>query len=189
MVIQSSQESKIASLQSKILRWIEANKGLKKDETVPTASGSLDFWVGSSWFIFSPLLSCPTVQLLLARLRLGNDLPSLLHCLCFFYILNSPILPLSLNFAFALKLSPLSFPLNLLKPVSLSRASQVAILVKNPPAMQEPQRRIQSLDWEGPLQRSMAPTVAFFPGGSPWTEEPGGLQSTGRKDSDTTEVA
>ena len=117
-----------------------------------------------------------------------SDLPSLLRCLCFFYILNSPILPLLLNFAFALKLSPLSFPLNLLKPVSLSRASQVSMLVKNPPAMQEPQRRIQSLDWEGPLQRSMAPTVAFFPGGSPWTEEPGGLQSTGRKDSDTTEV-
>ena len=31
------------------------------------------------------------------------------------------------------------------------------------------------------------PTPVFLPGESPWTEEPGGLQSVGRKESDTTE--
>ena len=31
------------------------------------------------------------------------------------------------------------------------------------------------------------PTPVFLPGESPWTEEPGGLQSAGRKESDTTE--
>ena len=37
---QSHQESKIASLKNKILRLIEANKGLKKDKMAPTAIGS-----------------------------------------------------------------------------------------------------------------------------------------------------
>ena len=31
------------------------------------------------------------------------------------------------------------------------------------------------------------PTPVFLPGESPWTEEPGGLQSMGSQESDTTE--
>ena len=39
--------------------------------------------------------------------------------LCFLYTLNAPILILSPNFPFSLKLSPLSFPLNLSETFSL----------------------------------------------------------------------
>ena len=35
--------------------------------------------------------------------------------------------------------------------------------------------------------RAWQPTPTFLPGESPWTEEPGGLQSMGRKESDMTE--
>ena len=55
-------------------------------------------------------------------------------------------------------------------------------MVKNPPAMRETWD--QSLGWEGPLED---PTPVFLLGESPWTEEPGGLQSRGCKESDTTE--
>ena len=43
-------------------------------------------------------------------------------------------------------------------------ASLVAQLVKNLPAMQETQ--VQSLGWEDPLEKEMAPTVIFLPGKS-----------------------
>ena len=49
--------------------------------------------------------------------------------------------------------------------------------VKNPPAMQE--TWVQPLGWEDPLEEGMQPTPVFWPGESPWTEEPGGLQSLG----------
>jgi len=47
-------------------------------------------------------------------------------------------------------------------------------MVKNLPAMQE--TWVQSLCWEDPPEEG---TPVFFPGESPWTEEPGGLQSMG----------
>ena len=52
-------------------------------------------------------------------------------------------------------------------------ASLVAQLVKNLPAMWE--------TWVGkiPWRRTWQPTQVFLPGESPWTEEPGGLQSMG----------
>ena len=49
-------------------------------------------------------------------------------------------------------------------------------MVKNLPAMQE--TRLQTLGQEDPLEKVMA-TPVFLPGESPWTEEPGGLQSVG----------
>ena len=49
--------------------------------------------------------------------------------------------------------------------------------VKNLPVMQE--TCVQSLGWEDPLEEGMQPTPVFLPGESPWTEEPGGLQSMG----------
>ena len=51
-------------------------------------------------------------------------------------------------------------------------------LVKNPPAMQEPQETwVQSLGHVEPLEEEMA--TVFLPGKIPRTEEPGGLQSMG----------
>ena len=39
-----------------------------------------------------------------------------------------------------------------------------------------------------PWRKAWQPTPVFLPGESPWTEEPGGLQSMGsQKESDTTE--
>ena len=58
-------------------------------------------------------------------------------------------------------------------------------MVKNLPAMQETQ--IQSLGWEVPLEKEMATHSNILAWRIPWTEEPGGLQSMGRKESDTTE--
>ena len=50
-------------------------------------------------------------------------------------------------------------------------------MVKNLLAMQE--TWVRSLGWEDALEKGMAwqPTPVFLPGESPWTEEPGGLQS------------
>ena len=47
----------------------------------------------------------------------------------------------------------------------------MAQTVKNPPVMLE--------TWVGkiPWRRAWQPTPVFLPGESPWTEEPGGLQS------------
>ena len=38
---------------------------------------------------------------------------------------------------------------------------------------------VQSLGWEDPWKKAWQPTPVFLPGESPWTEEPGGLQSMG----------
>ena len=53
----------------------------------------------------------------------------------------------------------------------------VAQTVKNPPAMWE--TWVRSLGQEDPWKRARQPTPVFLPGESPWTEEPGGLQSMG----------
>ena len=55
--------------------------------------------------------------------------------------------------------------------------SLVAQRVKHLPAMQE--TRVQSLGWEDPLEKEMATHSSTFAWKIPWTEEPGGLQSTG----------
>ena len=55
------------------------------------------------------------------------------------------------------------------------RASLVAQMVKNPPAMQETQ--VQSLGWEDPLEKEMATHSSILAWRIPWTEKPGGLQS------------
>ena len=67
----------------------------------------------------------------------------------------------------------------------LLRASLVAQMVKNLPAMQETQ--IRSLGWEDPLEKEMATHSSILAWRIPWTEEPGRLQSMGRKESDMTE--
>ena len=53
-------------------------------------------------------------------------------------------------------------------------------VIKNPPAMQEPQEtQVQSLDWEDPLEEEMATHSSILDWRIPWTEEPGGLQRVG----------
>ena len=49
----------------------------------------------------------------------------------------------------------------------------MAQMVKNLPAMQE--ARVQSLDWEDPLEKGMATHSSILAGRIPRTEEPGGL--------------
>ena len=50
-------------------------------------------------------------------------------------------------------------------------------MVKNPPTMLE--TWVQSLGWEGPLEKGMATHSSILAWKIPWTEEPGGLQSMG----------
>ena len=58
-------------------------------------------------------------------------------------------------------------------------------MVKNLPAMWKTQ--VRSLGWEDPLEKEMAIHSNILAWRIPWTEEPGGLQSMGSQDSDTTE--
>ena len=48
---------------------------------------------------------------------------------------------------------------------------------------------VQYLGREGPLEEGMATHSSNLAQRIPWTEEPGGLQSVGGTDSDTTEVS
>ena len=53
-------------------------------------------------------------------------------------------------------------------------------VVKNPPTMQESQeRQVQSLGQEDPLEEGMATHSSILAWRTPWTEEPGRLQSIG----------
>ena len=57
------------------------------------------------------------------------------------------------------------------------RASLVAQMVKNLPAMQE--TWVQSLGQEDPLEKEMTTHFSILAWRIPWAEEPGGLQSIG----------
>ena len=46
---------------------------------------------------------------------------------------------------------------------------------------------VRSLDQEDPLEKEMATHSSILAWRIPWTEELGGLQSSGRRESDTTE--
>ena len=63
-------------------------------------------------------------------------------------------------------------------------ASLVARLVKNLPAMLE--TWVWSLRWKDALEKEMATYSNILAWEIPWAEEPGGLQSTGSQESDTT---
>ena len=47
--------------------------------------------------------------------------------------------------------------------------------------------QVQSLGWEDPLEEEMGTHSCVLGWIIPWTEEPGGLQSWGHKESDATE--
>ena len=57
-------------------------------------------------------------------------------------------------------------------------------MVKNPPANQ--QMQVQSLGGEGPPEKEMTTHFSILAWEIPWIEEPGGLQSMGVTESDTT---
>ena len=59
-------------------------------------------------------------------------------------------------------------------------------MVKNLPAMQKTQ--VGPLDWKDPLEKEMATHSSVLAWEIPRTEEPGGLQSTGHKESDMTKT-
>ena len=59
----------------------------------------------------------------------------------------------------------------------MGRASLVAQMVKNLPAMWE--MWVQFLGREDPLEKEMATHSRILAWAIPWTEEPGGLQSMG----------
>ena len=56
-------------------------------------------------------------------------------------------------------------------------ASLVAQRLKCLPAIQE--TWVRSLDWEDPLEKEMVAHSSILAWRIPWTDEPGGLQSTG----------
>ena len=56
------------------------------------------------------------------------------------------------------------------------RASLVAQTVKRLPVV--PETWVRSLGWEDPLEKEMATLSSILAWRIPWTEEPGGLQST-----------
>ena len=58
-------------------------------------------------------------------------------------------------------------------------------MVNNPPAIRE--TCVPSLGGEDPLEEGMATHSSILAWEIAWTEEPGGLQSTGSQGSDTTE--
>ena len=61
----------------------------------------------------------------------------------------------------------------------------MAQIVKNPPEVQK--TWVQSVGQEDPLEKGMATHSSILAWRIPRTEEPGGLQSVGSKESDTTE--
>ena len=68
--------------------------------------------------------------------------------------------------------------------IFMFRTTLVAQTVKNLPAMQE--TWVRSLGWDDPLEKEMAIHSSILDWKIPWTEEPGGLQSMGPQESDTT---
>ena len=65
----------------------------------------------------------------------------------------------------------------------LYRASLIAQLVNNLPAMQE--TWVRFLGQEGPLEKEVATHSSILAWRIPWAEEPDRLQSSGSQESDT----
>jgi len=61
--------------------------------------------------------------------------------------------------------------------VMMYQASQVALVVKNLPAVWE--TWVRSVGWEDPLEAIMTTPSSILAWRIPWTEEPGGLLSIG----------
>ena len=56
----------------------------------------------------------------------------------------------------------------------------MVLVIKNLPTMQEKRETgVRSLVWEDPLEKKMANHSSILAWKTPWTKEPGGLQSVG----------
>ena len=62
----------------------------------------------------------------------------------------------------------------------------MAQTVESPPAVWE--TWVRFLGWEDPLEEGKATHSSILAWRIPWTEEPGGLQSMGHKELDTTDA-
>ena len=76
-------------------------------------------------------------------------------------------------------------PYSYMKAIRKTRASLVARMVKNLPAVQE--TWVQSLGWEDPLEEGMTTHSSILAWRIPWTEELAGYNPCSRKESDTNE--
>ena len=72
------------------------------------------------------------------------------------------------------------------REAGMQSSSLVAQTVKRLPTVWE--TWVQSLGREDPLEKGMATHSSIIAWRIPWTEEPGGLQSKGHKESDTTDA-
>ena len=63
--------------------------------------------------------------------------------------------------------------------MKFAKTSQMALVVKNPPANAGDVRNMGSIPWEDPLEEGMATHSSILAWRILWTEEPGGLQSMG----------
>ena len=67
------------------------------------------------------------------------------------------------------------------------KASQVALVVKHLPVIQETEEmRLRSLGQGDPLEEEMAPHSSVLAWEISWTEKPGGIQFMRSQESDTT---
>ena len=68
-------------------------------------------------------------------------------------------------------------------------ASQVVLVVTNPHANAgQVKTQVRSLGWQDPLEEGMETHSSIIPWRIPGTEEPGGLQSMGSQEADSTEA-
>ena len=74
-----------------------------------------------------------------------------------------------------------------LTPESLSLGFPGGAVVKNPPAKEMQETWVRSLGGEDPLEKEVATHFSILAGKTPWTEEPGWLQSKGNAEWDMTE--
>ena len=64
----------------------------------------------------------------------------------------------------------------------------IVVVEQSPSSVQLYATQVRSLGQEGPLEKEMATHSRILAWKIPWMEEPGGLQSMGHKESDTTQV-
>ena len=124
-------------------------------------------WDAASW----------AAVLILPQIKLNSQLSS-----CTFFLVNNTLLALHFIFSWFGERASIK---HLCWISTFNQGSPFeAQLVKNLPTMQE--TRVRSLGQEDPLEKEMATHSSILAWRLPWTEEPGGLQSMGLQELDTT---
>ena len=128
------------------------------------------------WEVFIHIHTCEAIP----AVRMMETPTSGKSCLCFCRLLSHPRQPLICHYIGFYILKCYLHELKLCcfgGAWFLTRASQVAQLVKNLPAMQE--TWVWSLGWEDPQEKGTATHSSILAWRIPWTEEPGRLQPMG----------